>query len=113
VETSPDPIRLGGIANKLVADIEALTKLDARATVLGHIQRGGSPTPADRVLATQFGYHALEILVKGAQGQLVVQQNGHLAEVPIQSVAGKQRKVSADDPLVLTARAVGTCFGDR
>jgi 6-phosphofructokinase 1 len=113
VETSPDPIRLGGIANKLVADIEECTKLDVRATVLGHIQRGGSPTPADRVLATQFGYHALEILMKGAQGQLVVQQNGRLGEVPIQSIAGKQRKVTLDDPLVLTARAVGTCFGDE
>jgi 6-phosphofructokinase len=112
VETSPDPIRLGGIANKLVADIEERTKLDARATVLGHIQRGGSPTPADRVLATQFGYHALEILMKGAHGQLVVQQAGRLAEVPIESVAGKQRKVPPDDPLVSTARAVGTCFGD-
>ena len=112
VETSPDPIRLGGIANKLVADIEERTKLDVRATVLGHIQRGGSPTPADRVLATQFGHHALEILVAGAQGQLVVQQNGRLGEVPIQSVAGKQRKVTLDDPLVRTARAVGTCFGD-
>jgi 6-phosphofructokinase 1 len=112
VATSPDPIRLGGIANKLVADIEEYTKLDARATVLGHIQRGGSPTPADRVLATQFGYHALEILMTGAQGQLVVQQGGHMAEVPIQSVAGKQRKVTPDDPLVRTARAVGTSFGD-
>jgi len=112
VETSPDPIRLGGIANKLVADIEEKTKLDVRATVLGHIQRGGSPTPADRVLATQFGHHALELVMSGANGQLVVQQNGHLAEVPIQSVAGKQRKVAADDPLVRTARAVGTCFGD-
>jgi 6-phosphofructokinase 1 len=112
VATSPDPIRLGGIANKLVADIEEYTKLDARATVLGHIQRGGSPTPADRVLATLFGYHALEILMKGAEGQLVVQQGGRLAEVPIQSIAGKQRKVTPDDPLVRTARAVGTSFGD-
>jgi phosphofructokinase-like protein len=112
VETSPDPIRLGGIANKLVVDIEECTKLDVRATVLGHIQRGGSPTPADRVLATQFGHHALEILMAGKQGQLVVQQNGRLGEVPIQSVAGKQRKVGLDDPLVRTARAVGTCFGD-
>jgi len=112
VEASPDPIRLGGIANKLVADIEDLTKLDARATVLGHIQRGGSPTPADRVLATLFGYHALDILLKGARGQLVVLQGGRLAEVPIQSVAGKQRKVTPDDPLLRTARAIGTCFGD-
>jgi 6-phosphofructokinase len=99
-------------ANKLVADIEELTKLDARATVLGHVQRGGSPSPADRVLATQFGHHALEILMKGAQGQLVVQQHGRLGEVPIQSVAGKQRMVTLDNPLLATARAVGTCFGD-
>jgi 6-phosphofructokinase len=112
VETSPDPIRLGGIANKLVVDIEDLTKLDARATVLGHLQRGGSPTPADRVLATQFGHHALEILMGGGRGHLVVRQNGRLAEVPIQSVAGKQRKVPLDDPVLRTARAVGTCFGD-
>jgi len=111
VETSPDPIRLGGIANKLVADIEELTKLDCRATILGHIQRGGSPTPADRVLATQFGHHALELLLDGARGQLVVQQHGRLSEVPIQSVAGKQRKVQPNDPLIRTALAVGTSFG--
>ncbi len=111
VETSPDPIRLGGIANKLVADIEELTKLDCRATILGHIQRGGSPTPADRVLATQFGHHALELLLSGARGQLVVQQHGRLSEVPIQSVAGKQRKVQPNDPLIRTALAVGTSFG--
>ena len=112
VETSPDPIRLGGVANKLVDDLEDMTKLEARATVLGHVQRGGSPTPADRVLATQFGHHALELVMQGARGQLVVQQNGRLAEVPIESVAGKQRKVPLDEPLLVTARAVGTCFGD-
>jgi len=50
--------------------------------------------------------------LKGAQGQLVVQHNGRLGEIPIQSVAGKQRTVTLDDPLVATARAVGTCFGD-
>ncbi len=112
VETSPDPIRLGGIANKLVHDIEAATKLEARATVLGHIQRGGSPTPADRVLATMFGHHALDLLMEGANGQLVVLKDGHLGQVPIESVAGKQRKVSPDDVLVHTARSVGTSFGD-
>ncbi len=112
VETSPDPIRLGGIANKLVHDIEAATKLEARATVLGHIQRGGSPTPADRVLATMFGHHALDLLMEGAVGQVVVLKDGRLGHVPIESVAGKQRKVPLDDILVHTARAVGTSFGD-
>ncbi len=112
IETSPDPIRLGGIANKLVADIEAATKLEARATILGHIQRGGSPTPGDRVLATLFGHHALDLLMRGAEGQLVVLSGGKLGAVPIESVAGKQRRVPPDDPLVLAARAVGTDFGD-
>jgi 6-phosphofructokinase 1 len=112
VETSPDPIRLGGIANKLVADIEANARLECRATILGHVQRGGSPTPGDRVLATQFGHWAMSLVVRGATDQLVVLRDGRLSQVPIDSVAGRQRKVAADDPLLIAARAVGTSFGD-
>ncbi len=112
VETSPDPIRLGGIGNKLAADIEAATGLETRATILGHIQRGGTPTPFDRVLATSFGYHALDILMQGATGKLVVWRNGALDSVDITSVAGKQRKVPLTAPLLKAARAVGTVFGD-
>jgi len=95
-----------------VADIEAATKLEARATILGHIQRGGSPTPGDRVLATMFGYHALDRLMHGAEGQVVVLSQGRLSAIPIESVAGKQRKVPLDDPLVVAAARVGTDFGD-
>ncbi|MGA2447759.1 MAG: ATP-dependent 6-phosphofructokinase [Polyangiaceae bacterium] len=112
IETSPDPIRLGGVANKLVVDIEAMSKVDCRATVLGHTQRGGSPTPADRVLATQFGHFAVSLLVAGTFDQLVVLRDGRLDHVPIASVAGKQRKVPTNDPLLVAARAVGTSFGD-
>jgi 6-phosphofructokinase 1 len=112
VETSPDPIRLGGIGNKLAADIESCTGLETRATILGHIQRGGTPTPFDRVLATQFGHHAIELLMGRAAGQLVVWKEGKLGHVEITSVAGKQRKVPMDHPLVRTARAVGTSLGD-
>src|SRR5512142_2290191 len=72
VETSPDPIRLGGIGNKLAADIENCTGLETRATVLGHIQRGGTPTAFDRVLATRFGHHALQLAVDGCRGKLVI-----------------------------------------
>jgi len=111
-ETSTDPIRLGGIANKLAADIEACTGLETRATVLGHVQRGGTPTPFDRVLATRFGYHALELLMEGAFGKLVVWSRGRIDQVDIQQVAGKQRRVPLDDPLIAAARAVGTGFGD-
>jgi len=113
VEGSPDPIRLGGISQKLANDIENATGLETRATILGHVQRGGSPTAFDRVLATQFGHHALRLLVEGAANQLVVWKNGALASVDIESVAGKQRRVPLDHPLIQAARAVATEFGDR
>jgi ATP-dependent phosphofructokinase / diphosphate-dependent phosphofructokinase len=112
VETSPDPIRLGGVSMKLAADIEACTGLETRATILGHIQRGGTPTAFDRVLATRFGYHALELVMSGAKGKLVVWNQGRIGEIDIESVAGKQRKVTTDHALIATARAVGTGVGD-
>ena len=112
IESSPDPIRLGGIAIKLAADISQCSGLDTRATALGHIQRGGSPTPFDRVLATAFGHHALELLMSGASGQLVVWSGGGINHTPIEKVANRQRLVPIDHPLVTAARAVGTSFGD-
>ena len=112
VEHSPDPIRLGGISMKLAADIESCTGLETRATVLGHIQRGGTPTAFDRVLATRFGHHALELAMSGVAGKLVVWKGGGIGEIDIEAVAGKQRKVTADHPLMTTARAVGTSLGD-
>ena len=112
VETSPDPIRLGGIGIKLAADIETATGLETRATMLGHIQRGGTPTAFDRVLATRFGHHALELAVAGEVGKLVVWKGGAICHTDIASVAGKQRKVPLDHPMLRTARAVGTSMGD-
>ena len=72
--------------------------LDCRAIVLGHIQRGGTPTPHDRVLATMFGHHALELLVSGVKNRLVVWKNGGLSSVPLASVAGKTRTVPRNHP---------------
>jgi ATP-dependent phosphofructokinase / diphosphate-dependent phosphofructokinase len=112
VETSPDPIRLGGISVKLAADIETRTGLETRSTVLGHIQRGGTPTAFDRVLATQYGYHALELVMSGERGKLVVMRDGKIGHTDIESVAGKQRKVPTDHPLLTAARSIGTKFGD-
>jgi ATP-dependent phosphofructokinase / diphosphate-dependent phosphofructokinase len=112
IETSPDPIRLGGIANKLAVEINQCTGLDTRATALGHIQRGGSPTPFDRALATLYGFHAVELLMSGAVGQLVVWSAGKIGEVPIEQVANKQRLVNMDHPILAAARGVGTSFGD-
>jgi ATP-dependent phosphofructokinase / diphosphate-dependent phosphofructokinase len=111
VSNSPDPIRLGGIGNKLADDINRQTKLDCRAVVLGHIQRGGTPTPHDRSLATMLGHHALELLVSGVKNRLVVWKKGALSSVPLASVAGKTRTVPRNHPLIRAAKAIGTCFG--
>ncbi len=109
---SPDPIRLGGIANRLAEQIEQMTKLETRAVVLGYIQRGGTPTPHDRILATSFGFTALELLVSGVKNRLVVMKNGKISSVPLSQVAGKTRTVPKNHPLIKAARAVNTCFGD-
>jgi hypothetical protein len=73
---------------------------------------GGTPSAMDRVLATQFGYHALELVMSAESGKLVVLKDGRIGHVSIQDVAGKQRKVPAEHPLVHTANAVATNFGD-
>ena len=112
VEDSPDPIRLGGVGKFVAEQVEELTGLDSRSIVLGHVQRGGTPTPFDRILATKFGYHAFELLTDGQFGQLVVQQGSEITSVRIVEVADKVRTIPLDDPLIRAARAIGTSFGD-
>jgi len=112
VSDSPDPIRLGGIANVLKDQIAQHTRLEVRATILGHIQRGGTPCSFDRVLATRFGHAAAQLVMAGRFGRMVAIQNGQLTDVPIEDVADQQRLVELDHPLVTAARAVGTCMGD-
>jgi len=112
VTGSPDPIRLGGVSNVLCRQIEAATRIECRATILGHVQRGGTPVPADRVLGTLFGHKALELALAGKFNEIVVSQNGRITSVPIESVAGQQRLVPLDHPLIAAARSVGTSFGD-
>ncbi len=109
---SPEAVRLGGIANVLNRQLEERTGIEARATILGHIQRGGTPCAADRVLATRFGHAAAELLARDEFDRMVVVQHGEMTSVPITDVADKQRLVPLDDPLIKAARAVGTCFGD-
>ncbi len=112
VKDSPDPIRLGGISQVLTRQITERTSLECRATILGHVQRGGSPVPADRILGTTFGHQALQLILDGQFNRLVVMQQSRITSVPIEAVAGQQRLVPPDDPLIAAARAVGTCFGD-
>ena len=112
-ESSPDPIRLGGVGRHVAQEIERRCGLESRSIVLGHIQRGGTPTPFDRVLATVLAHHAVELAAAGKFGELVVFKEGKVSSVPIERIAGKIKTVPPDDPLVRAARAVGTSFGDE
>jgi 6-phosphofructokinase 1 len=97
----------------VVADqIAARTHGETRATILGHVQRGGTPVAFDRVLATELGFKAVRLIAEGEWNQMVVVQNGRTATVPISSVAGQQRTVPLDDRLIAIARSVGTSLGD-
>jgi phosphofructokinase-like protein len=110
--TSPEPIKLGGIGERVANEIEQLTGIDTRTTVLGHVVRGGSPVPADRVLATLFGSRAIELLMNGKDaGRMVVSRGNDLGDVDIRHVADKQRLVPPDHPLIAAAKGVRTSFG--
>ena len=88
-----------------------LKQVDTRVTVLGHLQRGGGPVPYDRVLATQFGVHAAQLVEQNNWGQMVVLQAHEVSHVPLAEVAGPPREVDSSHSLIETARAVGICFG--
>jgi 6-phosphofructokinase 1 len=108
---SPDPIRLGGVSYVLAEQLSKLTGLSCRGVNLGHLQRGGTPTPFDRNLGTQFGYYALELLMKGVRNHLVIWKNGTLGSIPLGRTAGKIKTVPLQDVLIAAAKAVGTSFG--
>lgn len=86
--------------------------METRVTVLGHLQRGGIPTPFDRILATQFGTYAAEMLARGEYNRMVALKGGEVTSVPLEEVAGKTKMVPLDHPLIRAARRVGTNFGD-
>jgi 6-phosphofructokinase 1 len=111
VNDASDPIRLGGIAAQVGNQIEDMTGIESRYTILGHVQRGGSPTPYDRILATRFGYHAVAAAANGQFGYMVGLRGNEIKTTPIKEAIAKPRRVNPQDDLVKTAMAVGTCFG--
>ncbi len=112
-EDSPDPIRLGGVGAVIADKLENLVGSEARATTLGHIQRGGTPTAHDRVLSTRYGYAAVELAVKGEFGKMVTLQGDTIKAVSIEDVIGHQTKnIDPNGELVQMARAMGVSFGD-
>jgi 6-phosphofructokinase 1 len=107
-----DPIQLGGIA-KLVADnIEKNTQRETRVTVLGHLQRGGSPTPFDRILATKFGAFAIELATEKKFGRMVALKGSEVKNVKIEDAISRQKLVKPNNQAVKAARAVGISFGE-
>jgi len=112
VKQSPEPVRLGGIGFVLGAQIEKLTGVETRTVVMGHLQRGGSPTPFDRVLATRLGTEAVGLIVNKEFGYMVAVKGNSLGKVPLKEVARGPRTVPPDEPLIEVARNVDTCFGN-
>ena len=122
-----DNIRLGGIGDKVANDIETLTGMVSRSTVLGYVQRGGTPSAFDRVLSTKYGTKAMELAMEGIFNVLVTYRDGKMGYVSLEDVVGNNkvvgaasgntkesniRKVTLDDDLVRVARDLGMCLGD-
>ncbi len=101
------------IGYRVAAEIEAATGMETRVTVLGYLQRGGTPSPYDRVLATAFGTAAAELLARGRFGRMVAMREGCVTSVPLAEVADRTKTIPPDHYMVDTARLVGTCFGDE
>src|SRR5688572_3158609 len=103
--------RLGGVAFQVAEDIRERVDLELRVTVLGHVQRGGSPIPFDRILATRFGKAAIDLLAARDFGMMVALHRDEITAVPIRDAISRPKLVQADNELVETARAMGISFG--
>ncbi len=104
--------KLGGIGEQVSSEIAKRTGKETRTTVLGHLQRGGTPTTLDRILGTRFGVMAVQLIKEERFGTMVSYQNYLVTGVPIADAVHKLRVVTASHQMVETARAVDVCFGD-
>ncbi len=112
-EGTPDEARLrrlGGIAFRLTEEIASISDLEVRPVVLGHVQRGGTPSPFDRVLATRMGAHAIELVAAGRTGRMVALRGAAMTDVPLADVAHRVRSIDRHGDLVRAAREVGISF---
>lgn len=104
--------RLGGIGEKVAADLEMLTGKETRVVVLGHLLRGGTPTAQDRLIALRFGAAAVRALEEGQSGIMVALDPPNVNYVPLEEATRRMKSVPLDCDTVLTARDLGICFGD-
>ncbi|HOM40712.1 MAG TPA: ATP-dependent 6-phosphofructokinase [Bacteroidales bacterium] len=105
------PSKEKSAGNYIARRINQITGLDTRVTVLGYIQRGGTPSPMDRILASKFGATAANMIVDRDYGKMVSQKNGDITSVPLAEVAGKTRLVERNNTLLVRAKEMGTCLG--
>ena len=106
-----DRTRVGG-TTALSSKLEELTGLESRVTILGHVQRGGTPSPADRLLATRLGVACVDFIAEGTHGVLVAARGGDTRAVPLKQVAGNTKSVPLDHPWIEAARHLGIALGD-
>ena len=104
--------RLGGVGATVAAQLQALTNKETRNVVLGHLQRGGTPTSYDRMLATRFGAHAMELALAGQFGQMVAFKPPDVVGVPLERVVGRMRTIPLDFDAIRAARALHISLGD-
>jgi 6-phosphofructokinase 1 len=105
--------RLGGVGARIAHALEEATGAEARVTVLGHVQRGGSPGALDRIIASSMGVHAVDLAMAGTFGRIVVWREGRLADAPVEEAAGEARPVDPEGDMVRAARGLGICLGDQ
>ena len=113
VADSPDPIRLGGIGNKLAEDLEKLIKdREVRCTVLGHLQRGGTTCTFDRILSTRYGVAAVDLINEGKFGSMVCLKGNEVSYDSLENVIGNNKQVDPSGELVTIAKKTGISFAD-
>lgn len=112
-EVGYENVRLGGVASRLIHDLKSAgLETDMRETVLGHLQRGGTPIAYDRVLATQFGAKAFEMVLSQEFGKMVAYRHPNIVSVPFTDAISHYNFVDPESDLVKTARGIGICMGD-
>lgn len=102
---------LGGIGQQVANELHKRTSIETRVTVLGHVQRGGTPSAIDRIVGTAFGVHAIDLVAKKSYGKLVALRGNQITSIDYKTVAGKFRPLDNDDYVLKTAESVGICLG--
>ncbi len=106
-------IRLGGIGERLAAELEELTGKEARSVTLGHLQRGGSPIPYDRLISLRFGAAAVRMVAEKNFGTMVALDPPDVLAVPLEEATSRMKTVPLDSDLIVSARQIGVCLGDE